>query len=76
MNWIETETRFVFFPIPSHIFVACKKSNSTAMGPSMEILTRLSKVLLFTLFLRSVFMLLIMEKTHSQSAVDTGRTIV
>ena len=53
---------------------AFSKSNSSSSGPSKEIIKRLFKILLLSLFRSLVFILLRAEKPLSQSALDIGMT--
>ena len=62
------------FRIALQLFTAVSKSKSSNSGPSMLILSKLSRVLVFNRFLKVVLILFIEENARSQSAVVNGMT--
>ena len=77
MNWIEIETRFVFFPDPKPLnYLRLAISRIPLLWAPRWKSSRgyLSKFEVFILFLRLVFVRLVAKKVRSHSAVDTGRT--
>lgn len=68
-----TQTKILRFFKAPHRLAAYSKSNLSALGPSIEILIKQSRVDVISLFLKSVLILFIAEKLLSQVAVETGR---